>query len=51
MTNNQLCTLIGIIGSLVAFFSMGFMFFGITSALWGAIAGLALDGIALVSFD
>ena len=51
MTNNQLCNFLGILGCIVASFSMGFMFFGIPSAVWGAIIGVVLGGLALVNYD
>ena len=51
MTNNQLCNCIGVIGCLVIFFSMGFMFFGVLSAIWGAIVGILMSGLALVNYD
>ena len=51
MTNNQLCNFIGIIGCIIAFFSMGFMFFGMSSAIWGAIVGIICSCLALVNYD
>ena len=51
MTNNQLCNCIGVVGCLVAFFSAGFMFFGVSSAVWGAVVGILLGSLALVNYD
>ena len=51
VTNNQLCNVIGITGCAVASFCMGLMFFGMTAAMWGTIAGIVLAGIALVNYD
>lgn len=51
MTNNQLCNLLGAVGCLVSFISMGLMFFGLGSAVWAAAAGLLLAVISLASYD
>ena len=51
MTNNQFCSVLGIGGIIIACMSMGLMFFGITPALWGAVAGVVLAGLGLVNFD
>ena len=51
MTNNQLCSIIGIAGCVIVSFSMGFMFFGVSSAIWGAIVGIICSCLALVNYD
>ena len=51
MTNNQLCNLLGAVGCLVRFISMGLMFFGLGSAVWAAAAGLLLTVVSLASYD
>ena len=51
MTNNQLCNLLGGAGCVIGAFSLGLMFFGMKSAIWGAIAGIALAAISLVNYD
>ena len=51
MTNNQFCDFIGITGCLIIFFSMGFMFFGLTSALITAILGVVISLFALANYD
>lgn len=51
MTNNQLCNVIGIIGCVITFFGLGFMFFGVTAAWMGAAAGLALCGLSLIGYE
>lgn len=51
MTNNQICSTLGIGGIIIACMSMGLMFFGVNSAIWGAVAGIILAGLGLVNFD
>ena len=51
MTNNQLCNLIGIIGCLIAFFGMGFVFFGVTSAAWAIAFGIILGWVSQINYD
>lgn len=51
MTNNQLCNILGVIGCVIAFFGMGLVFFGITSAAWAVAFGILLSGIGLVNYD
>ena len=51
MTNNKLCDIIGCIGCVVCFFSMGLMFFGIGSAIWGAVVGLLICLLGLFNYD
>lgn len=51
MTNNQVCDVLGITGCLVIFFSMGFMFFGWSSALVTAIVGVMMSIIALINYE
>ena len=51
MTNKQACDFLGVLGCLVAFLSMGLMFFGVPAAVWGAVAGIALAFLALVNYD
>ena len=51
MTNNHLCNLIGIIGCLIAFFGMGFVFFGVTSATWTIAFGIILGWVSQINYD
>ena len=51
MTNNQLCSLIGGSGCIILFISMVLMFFGTTTAIWGAAAGAIIGIIGLVNFN
>lgn len=51
MTNNQVCDILGISGCLVLFFSMGFMFFGWSSAVVTAIVGIIMGIIALLNYE
>ena len=51
MTNNQFCSILGVSGIFIAFMSMGLIFFGVSSAIWGAITGFTFAGIGLVNFD
>ena len=51
MTNNQLCSLVGIIGCLCAFFGMGLVFFGVTPAWIVTVIGIIMGKIALMNFD
>ena len=51
MTNNQLCNFIGAIGCIICFFSMGLMFFGMTTAFWGAVVGIGLATLGLVNYN
>ena len=51
MTNNQLCALLGITGCVVSAFCMGLMFFGMMSAIWGALVGCGLCALCLVNYD
>lgn len=49
--NNKLCTVIGCLGCVIAFFGMGLMFFGVSSAIWGACIGFALTSIGIVGYE
>ena len=51
MTNNQFCNFLGCLGCVIAFFSMGLMFFGVSLAVWGAVVGIVMGGIAIVSYN
>ena len=51
MTNNQVCDILGISGCLVLFFSMGFIFFGWSSAVVTAIVGIIMGIIALLNYE
>lgn len=51
MSNNMICDFVGIAGCAVAFISFVCYFFGIALGLWGTFAGIALMGLALVSYD
>lgn len=51
MTNNQMCDMLGLSGCLILFFSMGFMFFGLSSALVTAIIGAIMGIIALLNYE
>lgn len=51
MTNNQLCTLIGAVGCVIAFFGMGLVFFGVTPAAWAVCVGILMGYISVVSYD
>lgn len=51
MTNNQICDVLGITGCLIIFFSMGFMFFGWTSAVITAFVGVLVSIIALANYE
>ena len=51
MTNNQLCSLVGIIGCLCAFFGMCLVFFGVTPAWIVTVIGIIMGKIALMNFD
>ena len=51
MKNDAICNLIGIIGAVVGFFSMGFIFFGVLGAWVPAIIGMGLCAFSLMNYD
>ena len=51
MTNNQLCNLLGGIGIAISAFALGCMFFGMMSAVWVAVVGIALAVLSLANYD
>ena len=51
MSNNTICSIIGGFGCIVLSWSMGLMFFGNMSAIWGAIVGVLIAIIVLVNYD
>lgn len=51
MTNNQLCSLVGLSGCFILFCSMMLMLVGVMPAAWGAAAGSLLGVFGLVNFD
>lgn len=51
MTNNQLCDIMGAVGCIIGAVSFGFLFFGVTSAIWFLIGGVLIAGIGQVSYD
>ena len=51
MTNNKLCNIISSIGCAIASWHMGLMFFGITSAIWGAGIGIIVTLFGLSNYE
>lgn len=51
MTNNQLCSLLGVGGCVILFISMILMFFGTEAAIWGAVVGALMGILGLVNYD
>lgn len=51
MTNNQLCGFLGAAGCFILFMSMGLMFFGFGSAMYGAAIGAIIGLLGLVNYD
>lgn len=51
MTNNQLCALLSGGGCFILFISMVLMFFGYTTAIWGATVGALIGVFGTLSYD
>lgn len=51
MTNDKLCDIIGICGCVITSISLGLLFFGVTTAAWGAAFGVLVCGIALFNYE
>ena len=51
MTNDQLCSIIGIIGVLLVIMSLPFVIFRIDIAWITLVVGLILGAVALVNYD
>lgn len=51
MTNNKLCNIFCGVGCGISFWCMGMMFFGATSAIWGALVGMILILIGYFNYE
>lgn len=51
MTNNKLCTIIGIAGCLIASWHAGLIVFGRLHAIWGLLVGLVLVLFSLYEYE
>lgn len=51
MTNNQLCGFLEVAGCFILFMSMGLMFFGLSSAMYGVAVGAVIGLLGLVNYD
>lgn len=51
MTNNQLCSVLCVLGMVATTISMGLMFFGVTAAWIAAAAGIVTTTVGMISFD
>ena len=46
-----MCNVVGTVGALVGFFSIGFLFFGVTGAWIPAIIGFGLCAFSLMNYE
>ena len=51
MTNNKLCNILGCGGCGLACWCLGLVFFGFSSAMWGAVIGIICMALGLVNYD